>query len=131
MKPDLIQSSKNASQLRALLSAKLAAMGPIGMKEIITIPEVEAIGMKRRAIETVVYSMVKAGTLVKSPNPMNNSRALYSVGTGQVPEAKIRGPYGSRVALSTKPNIQVDLIKSTGRVRLTLDGLTIEIGVVS
>ena len=34
------------------------------------------------------------------------------------------------VALSTKPSIRVDLVKSTGRVRLTIDNMIIEVGVI-
>lgn len=127
MKASRLKSIEDAGRLRALLSAKLAAMSPIDMGEIVNIPEVLELGMKRQAVEAVVYSMVRAGTLVKSNNPLNASHKLYSIGTGKVPVAKAAKP----VARSTKPNIQVDIIKSTGRVRLTIDCMIIEVGVIS
>lgn len=42
---------------------------------------------------------------------------------------KSSAPSTKRLVARTNPVIQVDVIKSTGRVRLTLGGLIIEVGV--
>ena len=127
------------SKLRAILIAGLKNVPPQKMADIITWPSVVELEMKRSAVEAIVYSMVKSGQLIAVSDPDNATHNLYTsidYDKAKLAGLTVREGKGVKlkepkpVALSTKPSIQVDLVKSTGRVRLTIDNMIIEEGVI-
>lgn len=127
------------SKLRATLVAGLKNVPPQRMVDIITWPSVVELEMKRSAVEAIVYSMVKSGQIIAVADPDNVTHNLYTsidYDKAKLVGLTVREGKGVKlkepkpVALSTKPSIQVDLVKSTGRVRLTIDNMIIEVGVI-
>ena len=119
------------SKLRATLIAGLKNVPPQRMVDIITWPSVVELEMKRSAVEAIMYSMVKSGQIIAVADPNNGSHNLYtSADSAEASPAKVKAKEPKPVALSTKPSIRVDLVKSTGRVRLTIDSMIIEVGVI-
>lgn len=127
------------SKLRATLVAGLKNVPPQRMVDIITWPSVVELEMKRSAVEAIVYSMVKSGQIIAVADPDNATHNLYTsidYDKAKLVGLTVREGKGVKlkepkpVALSTKPSIRVDLVKSTGRVRLTIDSMIIEVGVI-
>ena len=127
------------SKLRATLVAGLKNVPPQRMVDIITWPSVVELEMKRSAVEAIVYSMVKSGQIIAVADPDNATHNLYTsidYDKAKLVGLTVREGKGVKlkepkpVALSTKPSIRVDLVKSTGRVRLTIDNMIIEVGVI-
>lgn len=127
------------SKLRATLVAGLKNVPPQRMVDIITWPSAVELEMKRSAVEAIVYSMVKSGQIIAVADPDNATHNLYTsidYDKAKLVGLTVREGKGVKlkepkpVALSTKPSIQVDLVKSTGRVRLTIDNMIIEVGVI-
>ncbi len=127
------------SKLRATLVAGLKNVPPQRMVDIIAWPSVVELEMKRSAVEAIVYSMVKSGQIIAVADPDNATHNLYTsidYDKAKLVGLTVREGKGVKlkepkpVALSTKPSIQVDLVKSTGRVRLTIDNMIIEVGVI-
>ena len=96
------------------------------LTDILGLEPLAALGMKVPAVQSCVYSMVKSGVLIKSKS---DSTTYYGVPTGSVEKAPVKVKTTKYAIQPTKPSIQVDIIKATGRVRLSLNGLVIEIGV--
>ena len=90
--------------------------------DILGIEQLAALGIKVQAVQSCVYSMTKSGVLVKQKT---NGTTYYSLPTSNVTPPVVHKPR----AQPSAPAIQVDIIKATGRVRLSLNGLVIEIGV--
>lgn len=127
------------SKLRATLVAGLKNVPPQRMVDIITWPSAVELEMKRSAVEAIVYSVVKSGQIIAVADPDNATHNLYTsidYDKAKLVGLTVREGKGVKlkepkpVALSTKPSIQVDLVKSTGRVRLTIDNMIIEVGVI-
>lgn len=121
MKEAFIRSAK----ARAIIMAELRRLSPHGLafSGIQSIESLKEVGISEAALRSCVYSMTKAGLVTRRKLHGVNS---YYASTAEVPTsspAKLAKP------VKATPAIQVDIIKATGRVRLFLNGLVIEIGV--
>ena len=113
------QAFVNAAKARGIIIAATKTEA-LSMPAILEMPEIVALNMKTAAVQACVYTMVKNGLL----NKHKDGLAVRYGGTTSTP-AKISEPR----AKNTAPQIKVDLIKATGRVRLTISGISIDIGV--
>lgn len=87
--------------------------------------DMDSMGYKEASLDNCLSMLTKAGIIERGANAEGKSvytkavNALSDVVTPKVIKLK-----------QDKPTIVVDIIKNTGRVRLTLNGLLIEIGIV-
>ena len=114
-------SLKRSAELRAAIIAGMGSMENYKMGLIGELDLVKQLSVKPKDIQNAVYRMVKMGLLEQQ-------------GSGAASEYRLKA--GTALSVAKKPiaakgnpTIQVDVIKSTGRVRLTLGGLIIEVGV--
>ena len=122
---------KRTAELRAAIIAGLQDGQLYRMDMMRDLGVVKALGAKPKDLQNTVYRMVKMGLLEQQPLGTGLGYKLATnSGVRKYPLAKkSEAPSTKPVAAKGNPTIQVDVIKSTGRVRLTLGGLIIEVGV--
>lgn len=122
---------KRTAELRAAIIAGLQDGQPYRMEMLRDLDVVKALGAKPKDLQNTVYRMVKMGLLEQQGSgPSSAYKLATNSGVRRYPiTKKAEAPSTSHVAAKGNPTIQVDVIKSTGRVRLTLGGLIIEVGV--
>ena len=113
-----------ASKVKELIAKHLVARGGSpSLRDISNelAESLDALGYDRRNLRSLLTTMVKAGM-------------LSEVGTGihreYVMESSLPGIKVEKVRKKAIDALQIDIIKATGRVRLSIQGLVIEIGVV-
>lgn len=122
MATSLKEAFIRAAKARAIILAELKNRDkPMSMADILGLGQLAELDMKVTAIQSCVYAMLKSGLLAKSKVDATTYYGLASVTT----TSKVDTPRKAKLS----PAIQVDIIKATGRVRLSLNGLVIEIGV--
>ena len=95
-----------------------------------------ALGYTDSTLDNFLYTMGKSGLVTKVPGPSGMSylwgTTPCAVGNAVINKAKAK-QVKADTASSAVPSaaaITLDIIKSTGRVRLTINGLVIEVGVI-
>ena len=132
---DRHEAIRRTASLRAAIIAGMQDGELYRMDMIQGLDLVKQLSAKPKDIQNTVYRMVKMGLMNQQPL---GTGVAYKRGIGSksvLPVARkskrpaVKSSSVKSVAAKTNPTIQVDVIKSTGRVRLTLGGLIIEVGV--
>lgn len=78
--------------------------------------------------DNILNGMMKAGSIEREDGEYKLSEHFAYNGDSSETTQKPRGKYKPKA--KALPSITMDVVKDTGRVRLTINGLIIEIGVV-
>ena len=116
-----------SAQARAAIIAALTKVPKQTIFEISVVPSVLKLGLGEKAVAAIVYRLLQNGMLVKEKSEAG--RMLYSANNDVVLPDHIEKPLPKKIRASTIADLKVDIIKATGRIRLTLNGFTVDIGV--
>lgn len=92
------------------------------LMEILT-PDLEALGFKPANLRFILYEMAESKLIHSRKEARTLHFSAHASAQAKVPESEPKRQ-------KTKPAVKIDIVKSTGKVRIELDGLLIEIGVV-
>lgn len=129
MNRDLVRSAK----ARALIVAALLASPRKTAAEIGNFPEVTSLHLTKKALYALLYRMDANGLIIKETTP--EGQVVYRAGSNSPGiEAKAIREVGKAVRKQPHINpadLKVDILKAAGRIRLTMNGFTIDIGIAT
>lgn len=119
------------AKLRAIIMSVVTPTAGLPMNELVKLPSVEALGVKRSVVESTTYAMKKNG-LLRAEGVVGSNQFTYfknATPTTDSPHKdkpeKVHTPKG-KPGFTVTPGIR---FLKNGNVVLTLNGLAIELGV--
>ena len=126
MSPKATESRIKLAKLRASIMSRVSTTMGLTMNEIVKLPDVEALQLKRAAIESTVWGMKRNKLLQSSGVPGSNAFHYFASEKGALEKPKEKKVKVKPA--TTAPNLTLIALKN-GNVRLNIGGLIIEIGV--
>ena len=122
---------KRAAQLRAIIMSTLSSNAPIMRSDLYTAikPTMDSLKYAEGSLDNFLYTMTKSGLISKG---VDNGKVVYAAsGTPLTVKPKTEKVKSELPKTTSKtPAITIDIVKSTGRVRVAFNGLVVEIGVI-
>ena len=125
--PATVADRIKGAKVRAAVMAKIGE--PCGVGAIAAWKSIAALDVSRKTLSSILYNMQANGLLALSRGA--GGRPLYA-SVDETVAQPAAAPKARRQAKEqpSSPHLLVDIVKSTGRVRLQFAGMSIEIGVV-
>jgi Fe2+ or Zn2+ uptake regulation protein len=122
---------KRAAQIRAVIVSTLNNNpNPITRSDLyVAIQQtMESLNYDEGSLDNFLYTMTKSGLITKAN--IQGGKAVYAASGVTIPVKKtvIKPEKHSK---KDHPAITIDIVKSTGRVRVAFNGLVVEIGVIN
>jgi len=120
-----------AQKRAAIISVLTNAKQPMPSYLIFKAPEIKKFDFTWAAFQTFMSAMKNSQLVYSKKIDDPKARVGYFPFNGSTESGEKKVAKKQKVkAVSIAPNLKIDIIKSTGRVRLELNGLFIEIGVI-
>jgi hypothetical protein len=136
MSRNLVQAAEQRARVVSFLNASHNCA--LSMASLVTAIKVETAG--RKGFESLIHRMVKNGLITQRKTDegvryANNDFDWDPIGGGADNQGSTKPIRKTRIskmnAATSVADLTVDISKATGRIRLTTNGLTIDIGVIA
>ena len=124
-----VEQIKRSAQLRAMIMSTLNVNSPLNRADIYQAvkPTMDTLGYEEGSLDNFLYTMSKSGLISKTE--VQGGKAVYTPSGVKVEKAIPSATPKPKKEKS--PEITIDIVKSTGRVRVAFNGLVVEIGVIN